>query len=314
MLYLILQFLFCLPVMSHDEYPDLRVVCFGCSSGIGKAAAEILLQGGAHVVIASRSPHKAKDLLDRFPTTSAGIKADAGEPAQIYALAAEAKKFFGKPTTGLIYAPTGMGMGVLRVHGGKATAEALQEQLSINVFGLSYFVDAFKDDLIATSATTRNLGSVVAVSSVVSEQPIFGMTPYSTAKAAQDGLIKSLALEFGAVGVRFNSILPAAIRTAVVEDMLGGGASADAFFVDAGWRHLLGRHGYPDECGHIMAFLVSQRASFMTGEQIRVDGGQGILSSLADSFSGMATPNEDNWFPLSRKWSLAAKAQKKKEL
>jgi len=312
MRFLAFGLLFCLQAAAHDEFKNLRVVCFGCSTGIGRATAEILLKGGAHVVISYRSPSKAKDLLDQFPSTAKGIAADAGEPAQIAALAKDAKKFFGRTVTSLIFAPTAMSMGTFRATPVKQVVDSINDQISINVNALAYFVDAFKDDLIAASKISRNLGSIVAVGTVVANPPIFGTVAYSVAKAAQDTLVRSLALEFGALGVRVNSVLPAVIRTPILDAALGE-EGANAFYKDASWRHMLGRYGTPDECGHMMAFLVSDKASFITGQQIRVDGGQSGLGSLTDIFSGMLTPPDDEWFPISKKWS-APEGKGKKEL
>jgi len=311
-----LKFLFGLGLFSQvvaDDFSNLRVVCFGCSSGMGKSTAEILLRGGARVVIAARSPQKAKALLDEFPSTSIGLVADSGKPDSVTALAAQAKKFLGKPVTSLVYTPTALNFGAFRVNGAKAINEQINEQLNLNVYGLGYVIEAFRDDLIATSASTLNLGSILAVSSIASEATWLGLLAYGTAKAAQDAYVRSLAMEFAGVGVRVNSILPATIKTGILEGAMTE-EQTEAWYASVAWRHALGRVGESDECGHVMAFLVSDKASFITGQLIKVDGGMSVLQPGADALSEMMGFKGDSWYPISRQWTLAKQAAAKKEL
>jgi len=296
----------------HDEFGGLRVVCVACSSGIGRATADLLLQGGARVIISSRSPNKASDLVKKFPSTAHLIAADASDPAQLTRLAEEAKTYFGKPVTSLVWAPTAVAFGALRLVGAQAAVAAMQEQMNVNVYGLTRLVDAFKDDLLAVAETSPGFASVVAVSSVAGLNALHGILPYSMGKAAQDAAMRNLALEFGARGVRFNSVLPAVIETPIFDNMPPEVSAK--LLKDAEHRHVLGRNGQPEEVGHVIAFLISKKASFITGQAIQVDGGASLLNSHADWYSELVTePNDDRNFGLSRKWTLA-KHQKIKEL
>jgi len=297
---------------SHSDFSELRVICMGCSSGIGLTTAEILLEGGAHVVISSRSPDKAKDITKKFPSTVHLIPADASDHTQLTRLADEAKKLFGQPVTSLIWAPTAVSMGALRLVGAQAEIAALKDQMNVNVYGLFSIVDALKDDLTAVAETTPGIAAVVAVSSIASIHPLHGTVAYGTAKAAQDAAMKGMALEFGAWGVRFNSVLPAVIETPIFESI--DAEIAAKLLKDAPHRHVLGRNGQPEECGHMMAFLLSRKASFITGQAIPIDGGAGLLSSHADLWSEVLTdPKEDRYFGISRKWTLRGN-HKTKEL
>jgi len=297
---------------SHDDFGELRVVCVGCSTGIGRAAAEILLQGGAQVVISSRSPDKAQDVAKKFPSTAHLIAADASDATQLSRLAVEARKQFGQAVTSVIWAPTALALGTFQIIGAPAEIDGLKEQMNVNVYGLFSLLDALKADLIAVAEATPGSAAVIAVSSVASVSPIFGSIAYSAAKAAQDAVISGLALEFGALGVRFNSVLPGVIETPIIYAVLP--ELAPQLLKDAAHRHVLGRNGQPEECGHIMAFLLSQKASFITGQAIRVDGGASLLNSHVDLWSEVLTdPKDDRYFPIARKWTLGRK-QKPKEL
>jgi len=211
-----------------------------------------------------------------------------------------------------VWAPTAVGFGALRVVGAQAAITNLQDQMNVNVYGLLRFVDALKDDLIAVAETNPGSASVLAVSSVASVNALLGILPYGTGKAAQDAAMRGLALEFGALGVRFNSVLPAVIETPIFENLEP--AMAGKLLKDAAHRHVLGRNGQPEEVGHVIAFLISQKASFITGQAIQIDGGASLLSSHADWWSEVLTdPKDDRNFGISRKWSLP-RNQKVKDL
>jgi len=292
----------------QGDCEELRVLCVGCSSGIGLAAAEILLFEGAHVVISSRAPDKAKHILEKFPSTAQLIAADASDPAQLTKLAADAKKWFKQPITSLIWAPTALALGTFRIVGAQAQIEALKDQMNVNVYGLFSLIDALKDDLTSVATKTPGSAAVVSVSSIAGLDPLFGTMAYSTAKAAQNAVMRGLALEFGALGVRFNSVLPAVIETPAFTNI--DASSADKLLKDAAHRHVLGRHGQPEECGHAMAFLLSKKASFITGEALRIDGGADLLSAHVDWWSETLTDTKDDrYFPISRKWASAKRRE-----
>jgi NAD(P)-dependent dehydrogenase (short-subunit alcohol dehydrogenase family) len=298
-------------VSAHDAYGDLRVLCMGCSSGIGLAAAESLLNDGAHVVISSRSPDKAKHILQKFPKTAHLIAADASDSAQLIRLAKDSRKQFGGPVTSLIWAPTAVSLGTFRLTGAQAEISSLKDHMNLNVYALLTLVDALKDDLTAAAAANPGSAAVVAISSVAGPRTLFGTIAYSAAKSAQDAVIRGLALEFGALGVRFNSVLPAVIETPIFDTI--DATMSQTLLNDAKYRHALGRNGQPEDCGHMMAFLISKKASFITGQGITIDGGAALLGSHTDWWSPILTdPKDDRFFPLTRKWHLPA--AKKSEL
>lgn len=111
-------------------------------------------------------------------------------------------------------------------------------------------------------------GAIVLVSSINGERGKFGQSAYAASKAGLHGLAKTLARETGRFGVRVNVVAPGMIRTAMTErlpDEVKAAAIAES---------CLGRMGEPEDVADVVAFLCSDRARHVTGQVLRVDGGQ----------------------------------------
>jgi 3-oxoacyl-[acyl-carrier protein] reductase len=120
---------------------------------------------------------------------------------------------------------------------------------------------------VAPGMVERGWGRIVMVSSVtgtVVTNP--GSTGYGTAKAGMEGLMRGIALELGPHGVTANAVAPGWIATTPLAD-------GD---VDHGHASAIGRSGTPEEIAEVVAFLASDRASYITGQSIVVDGGNSI--------------------------------------
>lgn len=144
------------------------------------------------------------------------------------------------------------------------SAEDWSGVLAVNVTAAALCIAAAYDDLVASQR-----GSVVVLSSVT---PLFGRTgnlPYVTSKAALIGMTRALARDCGADGVRVNAIAPGAIKTAD-ESVYGDPEQLDAqmFALQS-----LKRRGVPQDVASLASFLVSEDASFITGQLVVVDGG-----------------------------------------
>ena len=130
----------------------------------------------------------------------------------------------------------------------------------------------------------RGWGRVVMVSSVTGPVVVTrGSSAYATAKAAMDGLMRSLAIEVASRGVTVNSVQPGWIET----------ASQTADERSAGLHTPIGRSGTPEEVGEVIAFLASERASYVTGTTVVVDGGNVIQEAKGGEPERWSVPAGD---------------------
>jgi NAD(P)-dependent dehydrogenase (short-subunit alcohol dehydrogenase family) len=116
-------------------------------------------------------------------------------------------------------------------------------------------------------------GAIVNVASIHAQMSRQGMFPYAAAKAGLVGLTRSLALELGADGIRVNAVCPGAVRAGLVLERLERAHDRHEAERRMREQHPLGRIGEPDEIASVVAFLVSDEASYVTGAAWMVDGG-----------------------------------------
>ncbi len=246
------------------ELKDKVIVVTGATSGIGEATAKRLLGEGARILATGRAQQPLDDLVREHGETRVAIVAcditDRGSPARIVA---EAKRAFGR-IDGLVNAA-----GIL-TSGDIATTsdERWDEIMEINVNALFRMTRAAVPELIATK------GAIVNVSSVTGLRAFPNLVGYCVSKAAVDQLTRCTALDLAPHGVRVNAVNPGVIVTPLQRR---GGMSEEAYaqFLERGKAtHPLGRVGEVNEVADVIAFLLSQRASFITGATMPVDGGR----------------------------------------
>jgi 3-oxoacyl-[acyl-carrier protein] reductase len=238
----------------------------GSPTGIGFATARVLGREGASLAIASttdRIHERAAELAD-MSFEAAGFSADLTDRAQARTMVATVLEAFGRIDILVNNA------GMVTVDMDEPSSAAFAElddatwdlDLAMNL-GTAYNVTR----AAVPGMIDRGWGRVVMVSSVTG--PLVtaeGSVGYSAAKAGMDGLMRGIAIEVASRGVTVNSVAPGWIAT-------GSQTPAEA---EAGSYTPVGRSGTPGEIAEVVAFLASDRASYLTGQAIVVDGGNTI--------------------------------------
>jgi NAD(P)-dependent dehydrogenase (short-subunit alcohol dehydrogenase family) len=238
-----------------------RAVVTGGTRGIGAAIAQRLLADGASVVMTARS------LPSDAPEGASFVEGDLGTPEGVAQLASRATAALG-------------GIDILVNNAGAAVAHP-EGMLSISD---EEFVESIQVNFLASVRLTAALldafpqegpGAIVNISSLSSHTPTPAIAHYAAAKAALRSYSKALATELAPRGVRVNSVTPGSI------DTQGGGSVRQAvadhlgIAVDAiNHRNPLGRIGTAEDVAELVGFLVSDRASWITGSDFVVDGGE----------------------------------------
>ena len=240
-----------------------NALIFGGASGIGWATARTLLDHGAKVTIADvQQPSEAID--EPF----AYIECDVCNPQHVEGAVQKAIEH--APLDCLVYSA-----GVQ--HYGSVVSTPVEEYdlvQQINVRG------AFLACKAAIPKMKRG-GSIVLVSSVQSLACQAGVAAYAASKGALDALTRAMAIDHARDNIRVNAVLPGTVNTPMVRssaELFGGADGLEQTLHRWGDNHPLGRVAEPPEIANVIAFLLSEQASFMTGASYRVDGG--LLAQL----------------------------------
>ena len=241
-----------------------RALVTGGSMGIGKATVLVLAGYGADVAFTYRKHEaEAKAIateVERIGGKALAVRADVGSFEDAHKTVGRVMEEWG----GFEVLVNNAGVnwdGVLW----KMTEEQWDTVLEVNLKGCFNFLRAavphFRDE---------KRGSIVNVTSINGLRGKFGQSNYAASKAGIVGLTKSAARELGKYGVRVNAVAPGLIETEMVAGMTEEAKSKSLEEI------VLGRLGQPEDVAEVIAFLVSDVARHVTGEVIKVDGGQYI--------------------------------------
>jgi 2-deoxy-D-gluconate 3-dehydrogenase len=239
----------------------------GAGSGIGEAAARELARSGARVVLAGRRADRLEQTRDHIEAE--GGKAftlpwDIGQGDDAEALVASAAALAGDDIGVLVHAAGNQ----IRVPAIEMTLGDWDSVVGLHLRAAFAISCAVARPLIAG----QRPGSILFVGSMTSARAgLRDTVAYGAAKSGLLGLMRTLAVEWSGYGVRVNTVAVGFVATEMTRDI--DGTPARQALVS---RAPAGRLGTPEEIARVMAFLASDRASFVTGECVTVDGGWSI--------------------------------------
>jgi 3-oxoacyl-[acyl-carrier protein] reductase len=236
------------------NFTGKNILLVGASSGIGLATAQLLHAGGATLFTASR--HLSAELA-ALGTTH--ITYDATQPI--------GTAFDALPEVlhGLVYCPGSIKLRPFE----RVPLDDFRSDFELNVLGAVQVLQATAKRL----KKAEGGASVVLFSTVAAAVGMSFHTSIATAKAAIEGLTRALAAEYAASGLRVNCLAPSLTDTPLAAALLNTPEKAEA----GAKRHPLQRVGQPADLANMAAFLLSDQATFITGQVLAVDGGMGKL-------------------------------------
>jgi len=240
------------------------VLITGALTGIGRATALAFAKEGAAVVVSGRREAEGNALeaeLRGFGAKAAFIMADVRHEDEVRRLIDQTVARFGRLDVAVNNAGTEGTPGPITTQ----TPESYAAMFDTNVLGTLL---SLKHELRVMQA--QGAGSIVNISSTMGERGAANLSLYVASKHAVEGLTKSAALEAAAFGVRVNAIAPGPTETAMLDRLTGSPDKKAAFYAAVPLK----RSAQPEEIADAVTFLGSDKASFITGQIIRVNGGK----------------------------------------
>jgi NAD(P)-dependent dehydrogenase (short-subunit alcohol dehydrogenase family) len=254
----------------RKRFEDRVVLVTGATSGIGRACVRALMAEGARVAACGRRRERLAEIEAEAADAGAtllALEGDVREEATCRGWVAGAVERFGG-LDGLVNAAGVLGNGsVLDTE----TAE-WDRVMDTNVRGLHFMTRAAAPRLI------ERRGAVVNLSSVAGPRPYAGLLAYCVSKSAVSSYTRCAALDLAPHGVRVNALEPGVVVTEL-HTVTKAVADYPAFLERGKTTHALGRVGQADEIAALIAYLLSDEASWITGACMPIDGGRGLLSA-----------------------------------
>ncbi len=254
------------------ELKDRVAIVAASSQGLGKAVAMALAREGAKLAMCSRRADAIESAADEIRRRTGvevlALAADVTRPDEVRRLVAETLERFER----IDICVTNAGGPPSKTFA-ETTAEDWAAAVHLNLMSVIHLARE-----VLPVMQKQRWGRLLTITSVAVKQPIDGLILSNSVRSAVSGLVKSLANEYGKDNVTVNNVCPGYTRTARLTELAGRLATSEGVApeqAEARWTRQipLGRLAEPEEFANVVAFLASERASYITGASIAVDGG-----------------------------------------
>lgn len=235
----------------------------GGSSGIGKATAIAFAREGAKVVVASRREKEGQETVKQVQSAGSEgffIKTDVSKETDVSAMVEKTIATYGH----LDYAFNNAGIEQIPTPLVEQTEETFDQVMDINVKGVWLCMKHQIPQMLVSGG-----GAIVNMSSIAGMIGAPGLPIYVASKHAVLGLTKSVALEYAKEGIRINAVCPGMIETDLLDRAFANQEVKERLIA----MHPIGRVGKPEEIAEAVVWLCSDKASFVTGQSLPLDGG-----------------------------------------
>jgi NAD(P)-dependent dehydrogenase (short-subunit alcohol dehydrogenase family) len=240
------------------------VLITGALTGIGRATAIAFSREGNRVVVSGRREEAGQALAAELRALGAEaefLRADVRFEAEVRSVVEQTVERFGRIDVAINNAGTEGQLAPIV----EQSAANYEDTFAVNVLGTLLSV---KHEMRAMLA--RGSGSIINLSSIAGQVGIAGASVYAASKHAVEGITKSAALEGAAAGVRVNAVAPGPVATEMLDRFVGGSEEGKAGFLSTIPAR---RAATPEEIAQTIVFLASDKARYLTGQSIAVDGG-----------------------------------------
>ena len=242
----------------------------GAGAGIGLVTARRLARDGIRVAVNDLDPKAAQDVAASLGEGHIAVPGDVADEHDAEQMVAKTLKAFGQ--LDILVNNAGIGDGAVPAL--DQTIEQFRRTVSVHADG------CFLLSRAAANAMGRTGGAIVNLSSIAGQTGIPNRIGYAAAKGAVSMMTRVLACEWAALGIRVNAVAPGYVRTALVDGLIANG-QIDPRGIRA--RTPMRRLAEPEEIASVIAFLVSDQASYVTGAILPVDGGYSAFGAPLDT-------------------------------
>lgn len=248
------------------EFDGKSIIVTGGSLGMGRACSERFANAGAHVLIVSNDPQSIERAVEEIRGKTSGFVGDVRNAADMQAAVEQAATRHGGIDILVCCA------GIQRYGTVVDTPEDIWDDvLDINLKGV-YLASKYA----IPEMKKRGGGAIVAISSIQSYASQTNVAAYTASKGGINALVRAMALDHAADNITVNAVCPASIDTPMLRwaaDLFKGDLTQEEMIAQWGKAHPIGRVGRQEEVADLVAFLASDKARFITGADLKIDGG-----------------------------------------